>query len=116
MGLLIIVPAVVFGALHLRNAWPRPNYRAVRAGPWKLVCRHPGRWELYDMSRDGTEGHDLADRYVDVVKELVQVWAEWADHCGVPPWGEIAPREDERVRLWEQKNGLRVYETGLRFG
>jgi hypothetical protein len=32
LGLLIVVPGVVFGALHLRNAWPRPNYRAVRAG------------------------------------------------------------------------------------
>ena len=32
LGLVIILPAVVFGALHLRNAWPRPNYRAVRAG------------------------------------------------------------------------------------
>ena len=32
LGLLILLPAVLFGALHLRNAWPRPNYRAVRAG------------------------------------------------------------------------------------
>jgi tetratricopeptide (TPR) repeat protein/cytochrome b561 len=32
LGFLIILPAVIFGALHLRNAWPRPNYRAVRAG------------------------------------------------------------------------------------
>jgi tetratricopeptide (TPR) repeat protein len=32
LGLVIVLPAVVFGALHLRNAWPRPNYRAVRAG------------------------------------------------------------------------------------
>ncbi len=32
LGLLIIVPVVGFGALHLRNAWSRPNRRAVRAG------------------------------------------------------------------------------------
>jgi len=32
LGLLLLVPFVVFGALHLRNAWPRPNRRAVRAG------------------------------------------------------------------------------------
>ena len=32
LGLLILLPAVVFGALHMRNALPRPNYRAVRAG------------------------------------------------------------------------------------
>jgi tetratricopeptide (TPR) repeat protein len=32
LGLLIIVPVIVFGALHFRNAWKRPNRRAVRAG------------------------------------------------------------------------------------
>ena len=32
LGLLIVVPVVVFGALHMRNALSRPNYRAKRAG------------------------------------------------------------------------------------
>ncbi|HHB13301.1 MAG TPA: tetratricopeptide repeat protein [Chromatiales bacterium] len=32
LGLLIVVPAVLFGALHLRRAWSRPNRRAVHAG------------------------------------------------------------------------------------
>ncbi|MHC4305516.1 MAG: multiheme c-type cytochrome [Planctomycetota bacterium] len=32
LGLLIILPVVAFGILHLRNAWNRPNRRAVRAG------------------------------------------------------------------------------------
>ena len=32
VGLLIILPVLVFGALHLRNAWPRPNFRAKNAG------------------------------------------------------------------------------------
>jgi tetratricopeptide (TPR) repeat protein len=32
LGLLLILPALTFGALHLRNAWRRPNRAAVRAG------------------------------------------------------------------------------------
>jgi len=32
LGLVIVLPAVIFGASHLRNAWSRPNYRAIRAG------------------------------------------------------------------------------------
>jgi tetratricopeptide (TPR) repeat protein len=32
LGLLLIVPALLFGALHLRRAWSRPNRYAVRAG------------------------------------------------------------------------------------
>jgi len=39
LGFLIIAPVLAFGALHLRNAWRRPNRRAVRAGialDWSL--------------------------------------------------------------------------------
>lgn len=32
LGLLIVVPVVLFGILHLRNAYKRPNRRAVRVG------------------------------------------------------------------------------------
>ena len=32
LGLLIIVPVLVFGGLHMRNAYNRPNRRAVYVG------------------------------------------------------------------------------------
>jgi tetratricopeptide (TPR) repeat protein len=32
LGLVLVIPALVFGALHLRRAWRRPNRYAVRAG------------------------------------------------------------------------------------
>ena len=32
LGLAIVVPVVLFGCFHIRNAWSRPNRRAVRAG------------------------------------------------------------------------------------
>ncbi|MBX3732095.1 MAG: hypothetical protein KF791_05830 [Verrucomicrobiae bacterium] len=32
LGLLIVVPVIVFGVLHIRNAHDRPNRRAVRVG------------------------------------------------------------------------------------
>lgn len=32
LGLLLLIPALVFGALHLRRAWKRPNRYAIRAG------------------------------------------------------------------------------------
>lgn len=32
LGLLIVLPVIVFGIIHLRNAWSRPNRRAVYAG------------------------------------------------------------------------------------
>ena len=38
LGFIIILPVIVFGALHLRNAWKRPNRRAVRAGIALFSC------------------------------------------------------------------------------
>lgn len=32
VGLVLVVPALVFIAIHMRNTWQRPNRRAVRAG------------------------------------------------------------------------------------
>jgi tetratricopeptide (TPR) repeat protein len=32
LGLLLVAPVVVFGIAHIRNAWRRPNRRAVRVG------------------------------------------------------------------------------------
>ena len=32
VGLLIIIPIIVFGAIHIKNAWSRPNKRAIYAG------------------------------------------------------------------------------------
>ncbi len=32
LGLALMVPVIVFGLLHMRSAWSRPNKRAIRAG------------------------------------------------------------------------------------
>ena len=38
LGLAIVVPVVVFGIVHIRNARNRPNKRAIRAGYALFVC------------------------------------------------------------------------------
>jgi len=40
--------------------WEHEGNRAVRQGKWKLVSKHPGQWELYDIEADRTELTDLA--------------------------------------------------------
>ena len=32
LGLLLVLPVLFFGFFHIRNAWPRPNKRAIAAG------------------------------------------------------------------------------------
>ena len=40
--------------------WEHEGNRALRLGQWKLVAKHPGGWELYDIAADRAEQHDLA--------------------------------------------------------
>src|SRR5688572_19009391 len=32
LGLLLLLPVIVFGLIHMKNSWNRPNKRAVRVG------------------------------------------------------------------------------------
>ena len=49
--------------------------RALRAGDWKLIATgKDGPWELYDLSRDRSEQHDLAARNRERVQSMAAVW------------------------------------------
>jgi arylsulfatase A-like enzyme len=66
--------------------WEHEGNRAVRQGKWKLVSKHPGGWELYDMDSDRTEMHDLASKHPEKTKELALLYERWARRAGVQPW------------------------------
>ena len=69
--------------------WEHEGNRAVRFGQWKLVCKYPGDWELYDMEADRTELNDLSGQYPALVKSLSEAHDEWAARCSVMPWAEL---------------------------
>lgn len=66
--------------------WEHEGNRAVRVGRWKLVAEHNKPWELYDMEADRTETHDLAVDRTEKVKELQEVYRQWAERVGVQTW------------------------------
>jgi arylsulfatase A-like enzyme len=66
--------------------WEHEGNGAVRAGDWKLVAKHNRPWELYDLSKDRIEAHNLAATRPDRVKELSAVWEAWAKRVGVLPY------------------------------
>lgn len=69
---------------HEAFFWEHFGDRGVRQGRWKLVYgRRVGEWELYDMERDPTEMHDLADEHPERVDQLKARWQEWAEGVGV---------------------------------
>jgi arylsulfatase len=66
---------------------------AIRDGQWKLVRKEGlGKgpkilpWELYDMSKDRSELHDLAARHPEKCAELSAKWDAWAVRALVKPW------------------------------
>jgi arylsulfatase A-like enzyme len=65
--------------------WEWSGNCAVRHGQWKLVwdtAAKPVKWELYDLVADRTELNDLAAAKPELVKELSEAYAKWANATG----------------------------------
>lgn len=56
--------------------WLHEGNRALRVGDWKVVATADKGWELYDLSRDRGEQHNLAKEMPDKLTELTQQWLE----------------------------------------
>ncbi|RYP81485.1 arylsulfatase [Nocardioides guangzhouensis] len=69
--------------------WEHEGNAAIRSGRWKLVRKHDGDWELYDIERDRAEQHDLSGRHPDVVADLAARYDAWAARCGVIPRQQV---------------------------
>ena len=72
------------------NATPSSgNTRATAPCAWAIGSWWPkvrGCWELYDVSKDRAELHDLAAAQPERVKELMTKWRAWARRAHVVPW------------------------------
>ena len=66
--------------------WEHEGNGAVRDGEWKLVRKHPGDWELYNMVDDRTELLDLSNVNKGRKSGLIKQYEEWATRCGVLDW------------------------------
>ena len=94
----VIKPAEGFSMLptftnepHNRDVlyWEHEGNKAVRKGKWKLVCKYPGDWELYNMETGRTETDDVGGDHPDIVRELAELYKQWVGRCKVMPWAEI---------------------------
>lgn len=50
--------------------------RAIRDGDWKAVSFRGEAWELYDLSNDRTELHDLAEQQPERLASMVKRWTQ----------------------------------------
>jgi arylsulfatase len=66
--------------------WEHEGNKAIRIGDWKLVSKHNGKPELYDLANDRTELNDLSQKMPDKVSEMAGKWMRWAARAGVKEW------------------------------
>jgi arylsulfatase len=69
--------------------WEHEGNRAVREDNWKLVSRHPGGWELYDLEADRTEMKNLAPQQAARVDRMRAMYDAWAARANVLPWDDV---------------------------
>jgi arylsulfatase len=77
--------------------WEHEGNKAVRLGDWKAVAKGRTAWELYDLSSDRAEGHNLATAQPAKTQELATLWQEWAARCGVWEWDELRKHRQNRT-------------------
>jgi arylsulfatase len=72
------------------------NNAAVFMGNWKAVKNAPplgtDNWQLFNLSNDVGENHDLSKEQPDVLKKLVSAYEEYAKDVGivVPQFGNVS--------------------------
>ena len=66
--------------------WEHEGNRAVRVGDHKLVAKGArGAWELYNIAKDRSEQHDLAEQQPELAKKLADMWQAYAERANVLP-------------------------------
>lgn len=78
--------------------------RGLRDGDWKIVSFQQQPWELYQISRDRSELHDLAAEQPERVERMAKQWHEMTATVLMAPRAECAPVETKaspkRHREW----------------
>ena len=84
-----LMPAFLGERLERSDAlyWEHEGNRAIRVGKWKLVSKLSNRnaWELYDITQDRSELHDLAAEQPERVQAMAAKWHMWALRANVFP-------------------------------
>jgi len=65
--------------------WEHETNKAIRQGPWKLVAKWNGDWELYNLKADRTERNNLTEQYPERVRHMKEKWEKWALRTHVKP-------------------------------
>lgn len=88
--------------------WQHEGNRALRKGNWKIVAAgEESPWELYDMTSDRSESHNLAAERPELVQQLAERWKQEA-----ADYAEIARRDPSSpFPQWKHSGTLHIMTT-----
>lgn len=71
------------------NGWETCGRAAVRCGDWKIVFipkpKGPEKWQMYNLTKDPGEIHDLAEQDPERLKRMLKMWDQYVLETGVVP-------------------------------
>lgn len=92
--------------------WELAGRAAIRSANWKAVFipapKGPNRWQLYDLSKDAGEVHDLAEQNPEKLDELLRHWDAYVKECGVIP---LHPEQGAYLEATEEQMEVRPDPT-----
>lgn len=65
------------------------QYASVREGDWKLIAYRSGKRALYNIARDPSEEHDLAQSQATVLERLTASLVHWEQQMGVEDYSGV---------------------------
>jgi arylsulfatase A-like enzyme len=74
-------------APHEYLYWRYGKQWAIRGGDYKLTHFKPGLPQLFNLSTDIGESHDLTKEKPDVAKKMQEEWEKWSKQLPPPAWG-----------------------------
>ncbi len=78
-------------APHQSLFWRYGDRWAVREGNYKLIKYRTDPLQLFDLSADIGEAHDIAAAEPQVVSRLQERWGKWNSELVKPAWGQTNP-------------------------
>ena len=67
-------------------------------GNWKLVAGFNQPWELYDISSDRSEQHDLSNEQTERTKNMAEAWDAYAARAQVISWETFGSKKKSKAK------------------
>lgn len=77
--------------------WEHEKGKAIRKGKWRLTALANGGWQLFDLAHDLSETNNVAAEHPEKVREMKNLWNNWAKSVGLNVPDDIPETKTELI-------------------